>query len=248
MPRPLFTTWPAGHLHDGLDDDRRAHLRSPALALDERDGHLDDGQAVLHRVPQHVDLEAVPARVHLLEVQRAERVGAEHPVPGGRIPHWQREHPAGVGAAGLREPHAPARPVHHGAARHPARPDHDVGGPPRGIRRLEAVEHRGKLLGQVRAVGVELHHGIVAALERPVEGREVRRAEPFLAAPMQHLHRRIDAGEPVGEPARAVGRVVVDHEHGRVWQLVQNLVDEARNVFNLVERGERDQRSWRADR
>ena len=46
------------------------------LALHERDRHLDHGEPVQHRVPQHVDLEAVPARVHLLEMQRAAgRVG-----------------------------------------------------------------------------------------------------------------------------------------------------------------------------
>jgi hypothetical protein len=74
------------------------------------------------------------------------------------------------------------------------------------------LEEGGEMSRVVGEVGVHDDHAVGAALERAREAREVRLAEPLLARPVQHLDSLVPLGEPVGQPARAVGRGVVHHE------------------------------------
>jgi hypothetical protein len=57
----------------------------------------------------------------------------------------------------------------------------------------------------VREVGVHLQDAGRPAVQRDVEAREVRRAEPLALGAVQHLHRLVALGERVGEPPGPVG-------------------------------------------
>ncbi len=90
------------------------------------------------------------------------------------------------------------RPVVHAAAGH-------VPGAERGVVVAQRVEQVRQFLGGVRAVGVHLDDHVVRLLLRPAEPGDVRRAESFLAGPVQHLDVVVGDGEFVGDGTGAVG-------------------------------------------
>ncbi len=61
-------------------------------------------------------------------------------------------------------------------------------------------------------VAVHLEHELRAARQHVPEPVDVRAPQPLLAGAVEDLDPRQLGREPVGDLARAVGRVVVDHE------------------------------------
>ena len=158
-------------------------LLVPALALDERDRHLDDPEPAPHGSPGQVDLEAVALRRHLAR-GRAPPASA----CGRRGSRRSRRAAAGrasirdVGVAAAGQQLAAQRPVDDLPAGHPARAEHQVGVAQRG-------QQPRQLLGLVRAVGVHLDQRRRSPRSSPQrEPGDVRRAEPCLARPVQHVH------------------------------------------------------------
>ena len=99
-----------------------------------------------------------------------------------------------------------------------------------------AVEQPVQLLGLVRAVGVHLDEDVVPVGQGVVERGEVRRPQALLAGPVQDPYLLVGRRQGVGEPAGAVGAVVVGHEdvglgHGRA-----DPPDDALDVLPLVVR------------
>ena len=64
----------------------------------------------------------------------------------------------------------------------------------------------------MREVAVHLEDQLGPVGERAAEAGDVRRAEAFLPRPVQDGDEVELLGEPVGDLAGAVGRVVVDYE------------------------------------
>ena len=131
-------------------------------------------QAALQRPPGQVDLEAVALRRDLVQVELAQRVGAERAVAAGGVVDRHAEHEPRVGAAAPGDELAALGPVLGPAARHPAGAQDEVGVP-------ERVEQPRQLLGLVRAVGVHLDDDVVALLQGPGEPGQVGGAEALLA-------------------------------------------------------------------
>src|SRR5690606_20274474 len=96
--------------------------------------------------------------------------------------------------------------------------------------------------GVVRAVGVHLDDGAVAAPGGPLERGEVGRAQaPFLGA-VEDVDAPVVRGERVGEVPGAVGRVVVDDEHVRLGARAAGGGDGVLEVVALVVGGYGDER------
>ena len=70
----------------------------------------------------------------------------------------------------------------------------------------------------VREVAVHLEHELGAVVERASEPGEIRRPEPFLARPVEHVDVAELGCELVRHRSGAVGRAVVDHEHARAFR------------------------------
>ena len=68
----------------------------------------------------------------------------------------------------------------------------------------------------MREVAVHLEHQLGVAGQRPAEAGEVCRPEPFLHLAMEHADVIELGGEPIGELAGPVRRVVVDDEYAHV--------------------------------
>jgi hypothetical protein len=102
------------------------------------------------------------------------------------------------------------RPPPHAAAAHVAGSEDDVGASPRGGDEAWEV---GRVVGQV---GVHLDDQLRAGRQRLAEAGEVGAAEAVLARAVQDADVAVVAGELVGQLAGAVGRGVVDDEHGGV--------------------------------
>ena len=196
---------PDRHPPQCLPDHGRAHLARAVLAVGEPDRHLDQPETVTVRPPRKVDLEAVTLRRDRVDVDLLQHRHPVGPVAAGGVLDRHAEREPGVEVRAPREQEPVGRPVHHGAAAHPAGAEHHVG-------RTQGVEQLRQFLGRVRAVGVHLDHGVVPVLGRPAEPGHVRRAEALLAGPVQHVHRRVVGGELVGAPAGAVRAVVVGDE------------------------------------
>ncbi len=118
---------PLGDPHERLAHDRAAHLALAALALGERDRHLDDPEARPQCAPGQVDLEAVALRRHRGVVD-----ALQHRAPVGAVARRSRRAgrcPAPAGCRGCRRARAvrATRPVDDRAAGHPARTEHEVG-------------------------------------------------------------------------------------------------------------------------
>ncbi|KQR43791.1 hypothetical protein ASF82_09210 [Frigoribacterium sp. Leaf164] len=196
-------------------------------ALGEGDRHLDDAEAGLQRPPEQVDLEAVAARLDLVEVDAPEGLGPEGPEAAGGVGDRDAEGAAGVPAAAAAEQPAAQRPVLDAAAGHPARAEHEVVVGEQG-------DQGGKVLRVVGAVGVHLDEGRVAALEPPGEAGQVRGAEAGLAGAVQHVHPGVAGGPRVGEVAGAVGRAVVDDENVDGGPAVEGAADDPVEVLSFV--------------
>ncbi|MDT7715172.1 MAG: hypothetical protein QOH09_1164, partial [Pseudonocardiales bacterium] len=87
-------------------------------------------------------------------------------------------------------------------------------------------KYPGKILWSVRAVGVHLHHDVIAALQRPPKAGDVGRAETALGRAVQDVDPTVGRGECGGQLPCAVRAVVVDHQRVRVrYRLVQPVQD-----------------------
>ncbi len=160
----------------------------------------------------HVGLEEVPRGLHRREVDPAQEAGAVHPVAGGDVGRGDSQPRLDVEVSGAREDLAGLGPADHLSPAHVARADDQI----RVVAHARAFEQKRKLLRPVRAVGVHLDDVRVVASHRPVESRQVGLAEPFLARPVQDVDGAVVFGDPVGQVARPVRRVVVDDEDVRV--------------------------------
>ena len=67
----------------------------------------------------------------------------------------------------------------------------------------------------MREVGVHLEHQAGVVLERIAEAGEVGGTDAVLLGPVQYTHVVVFARQPVGYPAGAVGRAVVDDENAK---------------------------------
>src|SRR3954469_22692189 len=173
LPQPVLET-PAGDAGQGLADDVVAHLRHADLPLDEGDRPLHDRETGADRPERHVDLEAVTLGLDSVQAHRPQRLGPVDPVAGRRVIDLHAEQHLGVDVGADREDLATDRPVAYLPALDPTGADDDVG-------LTEGSQQGRELLRQVRAVGVHLHDGVVAALQRDGEAGEVRLAQTFLA-------------------------------------------------------------------
>jgi len=86
-PRPQYVT------SERLDHNERGHLRLAGLTVDELDGHLGDGGAVLARPVGHFDLEAIPLGSNAIEVELAQNAGRVAAVPRRRVGHAEASTP-----------------------------------------------------------------------------------------------------------------------------------------------------------
>ena len=103
-----------------------------------------------------------------------------------------------------------------------------------------------QLLGLVRAVGVHLTDDVVAGLERVGEAVTVRRAEPALVDPVQHVHLRVGRRQVVGDPAGAVRGVVVHDQHVHVGPGGAQPLEDPGDVVGLLVGGDdHDHAHWR---
>src|SRR5690606_11155194 len=134
-----------------------------------------------------------------------------------------------------------------GPARHPARPDHEVGRDAVGTRPGGDEQPR-EVLGAVRPVGVHLDDGVVVALERPPEAVEVGAPEPLLAGPVQHVQARVGRRCLLGPLTGAVGRGVVDDEHADVGDALAQRGERGGQRLPLVVRRDDDERPHRRTR
>src|SRR5699024_3216782 len=191
---------PAGDLREGLGDDRSAHLRLAEFALDEDDGHLGHAEPGLDGAVGHIDLEAVPLRLHVRQIERLEhspRVGTE---AGGRVPDPQSHDRSDVdlGAAGLAEPRL--GPDHDASTGHPPRSDDEIG-----LTRAGDIEQLAQVEGTMRTVGIELADDLVLASERPGEPGDIGHAEAGFLAPMENVDAGIGPRQLLGPLPCAVG-------------------------------------------
>ena len=88
-------------------------------------------------------------------------------------------------------------------------------------------------------VGVHHQHQFGAAVKRALEAGQVGPAEALLARTVQHLDRLQLRGQPVGDPARAVGRGVVDDQHAMLaghepLELIERRAHDPLDVAGLV--------------
>ena len=67
-------------------------FESPSDAVGERDRDLDHAETGSHHPIRHLHLEHVAARLHTVETDRAEGIGAVDPVPGGGVVDRESEH------------------------------------------------------------------------------------------------------------------------------------------------------------
>ena len=99
----------------------------------------------------------------------------------------------------------------------------------------------------MREVAVHLEHELGAVGERAAEAGDVGGAEPLLRGAVEDADVRQLGGEPVGELAGAVGRVVVDHEHAvALAEDAAERADHRLEVLELVVGGEADGRAHQA--
>ena len=96
----------------------------------------------------------------------------------------------------------------------------------------------------VRVVGevaVHLEHELGAVVERAAEAGQVGGPEPLLRRRGAAPRPRLLGGEPVGEVASPVGRVVVDHQHAVVGpEPLEQRAHHRLEVLALVVGGEAD--------
>src|SRR6266550_810212 len=184
------------HLPDRLEHDPTTHLRATALAVDERDRHLDNPEAGAQRAVGHLDLEGVAAGGDRVEVDRLQHLAPEALEAAGQVADADAEQDARVERAARRDEPPHDAPVPNRPAGHVARAEHEVGLP----RRLDQARHVGRV---VREVAVDLDDQLRVAGQHPPETREVSGAEALLALAVEHLDVVELGGQPVGQLAGA---------------------------------------------
>ena len=99
-----------------------------------------------------------------------------------------------------------------------------------------------KMARIVTPIGVHRDEHVVRLFKGPLHSRYRRGAEALFAGAMKAVQTRFGRGALVAPAARAVGRVVVDDENVCGGQYAKYFVDETRQIFNLVVRGQDDKR------
>src|SRR5699024_9275955 len=129
----------------------------------------------------HIDLEAVPLRLHVRQIESLEHSPRVGPEAGGRVPDPQSHDriDVDIGAAGQEEPGL--RPVDDRSTGHPPRSDDEIG-----LTRTGDIEQLAQVEGTMRTVGIELADDLVLALERPGEPGDIGHAETGFLAPMEN--------------------------------------------------------------
>src|SRR5205814_1560671 len=94
-------------------------------------------------------------------------------------------------------------------------------------------------------VGVQVLQQVVPVRHRVPHGREGGGAQAELAGAVHHLDAGVLGGQFVGQPAGAVGRVVVDHQHVRVRGVGVDVGDQRGQVVPLVVGGEGNEQAGR---
>ncbi len=157
-----------------LEDDRPVHLGVAGHAVGERDRDLDHAQTRSHDAVRHLHLEHVAARLHAVEPDRTQRIGAVDPISGRGVVDRQSEHDRHVAVAPAGQPRPATGPSRDRAPGDVTRADHErdaAGGD---------VEHGRQHLGIVGVVGVDLDDRVVALGEGHPERVEVGVAQPPL--------------------------------------------------------------------
>ena len=129
-----------------------------------------------------------------------------------------------------REPAHPTDRVRRPAALGEPAADHQVGSV------AQRSEDGCDRLRVVLAVGVELHRGLVAVLDRVAEPGAEGAADPEVERKLDNRH----ACGP-GDACRPVGGTVGDDEHVEVGTLLQELLEHGRQGHRFVVRGDDDQ-------
>src|SRR4051794_27930911 len=94
----------------------------------------------------------------------------------------------------------------------------------------------------MRSVGVHLHESVVLVVrEAPAEAGPIGHSQALLGRPVQHVDRGVGFGQPIGDPAGAVRRIVVDDENVGVGRTSAQLAHEPLDVLGLIEGRDDDQ-------
>ena len=154
-PKPLERVLGEGeakHNPGCLNGDPNTHLAATNQPLSERDRHLGDNAADLHRSVGHLDLKAVATRDRgaLRQVLQKRRVPGS--IATRRILHRNAQDDLGVDAAELREEISEPAPPLGAAASHPAGANDQVRRP-----QQDGRDQRGQLSGIMRKVRIHLH-------------------------------------------------------------------------------------------
>jgi hypothetical protein len=151
------------------------------------------------------------------------------PVPPGRVIDRHPEHGLGVDVAADRDDLADRRPVDHFTAGNPPRADHHVGA-------FGGGQHGRQVLGTMRAVGVHLHHGVIALVLGPRETVQVGGSQTGLGLAVHHVDLRVLRRDGVSDLTGPIGRVVVEDHHIDMRSMPTDPLDDAGHVLALVVR------------
>ena len=187
------------------------------------------------RAEAHLDLERVPVRANVIEVDGREHLPAKALEPSGRVPELEARDAPSVDVRAVAQHQSRDGPVHH---RHAPmlvpRTDHEVG--VRG--RREKLRQVNRVMGEVR---VHLEDERVVAFECPPEAGKVGRAQPHLAGAVQHVHPGVGGNHCIDNGPGAIRRAVVHDEDLQPAVLGQRSLDQSLDVFPLVVRRDDDE-------
>jgi len=88
----------------------------------------------------------------------------------------------------------------------------------------------------VRSIRVRLEDVVIVAIERPLESSDISGAESLLAGAVHHVDSCVLGRELVGQFARAVRTVVINHEHLEAAVGLEESLDERSKILALAVR------------
>ena len=112
----------------------------------------------------------------------------------------------------------------------------------RAVRGIHAGKHRRQALGRMAEIGIHRQHVAVAVGHGIFHRRDEGRSQTKLAGAMQAVEARIVGRAGVAPLARAVGRIVVDHQQIGGRQVAKNLVHQWGQILDFVIRGHDNER------